>query len=199
MTSPSQRQRAAAARGTETLQKSPNKRLVAEIQAALDPQESTSPSMSQRSIAQQDAAPATGHTHSFLFGSSTQSDDTSTDVDGEDALPEVSGVEPSGSTTRPDYSATGSSDFRTPKKPRILTEEPSSAHKNLLMTPPQTIRRGRAGTSSSQSISRTEFPSTPTRNKGKARADDLREQSKEDEVGSLSQFGSCWTKTKGLI
>lgn len=148
--------------------------------------------MSQRSTVRQDAAPETGRTHSFLFGSSTQSSDTSTDVDEEDVLPAVSGVEPSGSTTRADYSGTGSSDFRTPKKPR--TEEPSSPHRSLLMTPPQTIRRGRAGTSSSQRTPPTEFPSTPTRNKGKARADDRMEQSREDEVGSLSI-----RPTKGLI
>ncbi|OJA20105.1 hypothetical protein AZE42_07972 [Rhizopogon vesiculosus] len=181
MPSPTQRQRAATARRMETPQKSPNKRL-AEIEAALGEQAS---SISQRSNLQQDAAPENGRTHSFLFGSSTQSSETSTDVDWEDTLPGVSGVEPSSFSTSSDY-GTRNSDFRTPKKPRVSSVEPSSdvrAPQNLLMTPPQTVHR-RAGTSSSQGTLRTDFPSTPTRNKGKERADPRGEQSIEDDTAA---------------
>jgi hypothetical protein len=181
MQTPSQRQRAAAARRMETPQRSPTKRLE-EIQAALDSQVSQAAPTSQPRNSQHNATLTNDRTPSFLFGSSTQSSVASTDVDWEDMLPDISHIEPSGSYTNPNHPAPGSSDFRTPKEPRISPTEPSSdaqAPHNFLMTPPQTIHR-HVGTSSSQGASRTEFPSTPTRNnKGKERA---REQIREDDV-----------------
>lgn len=170
--------------GLETPQKSPNKRL-AEIEAALQ-----EPSMSQHSNLQQDVAFTDGRTRSFLFGSSTQSSETSTEVDLEDMLPDVSRIEPSGSPTTLSHPGPGSLDLRTPKK-RRLSAEPSSntkAPQNLPMTPPQTVHR-RTGTSSSQGALRTDFPSTPTRHKGKERENPGLEQYSEDEVSGRYLVG----------
>ncbi|KAG2150912.1 hypothetical protein DEU56DRAFT_779044 [Suillus clintonianus] len=141
---PSQRQRAASFRALSTPQKSPRK----------------SP--------QQNAVATTDPTRSFLFGS--QSSQASTIGDWEEISPVVD-PEQSGSSGSTDQSL-GVLDPRTPKKPRITSmEQPSNVQPiSLPLTPPQTIRlRRHADTSFGQGTFQPDFPSTPTRNKGKER------------------------------
>ncbi|KAG0701331.1 hypothetical protein DFH29DRAFT_927341 [Suillus ampliporus] len=163
-----QRQRAESSRGLATPQKSPRKRL-ADIEAALreapGPQV---PPMSQHNSSQRNETATDGITHSFLFGDGSEHSQASTNVDWDHELPEEvepSGRDYSGSPTSPDYSV-GGLDPRTPKKPKTSPVEPSA--QALPLTPPQTNRR-RTGTSSGQDTFQADFPSTPTRHKGKER------------------------------
>jgi len=177
MPSSSQRQGTAAPMAP---QGSPSKRL-ADIEDALSSQ---GPSASWHVNPHQNVAHANGRTYSFLFGGSTQSSaasETSTDVDWYDVLPIPS---PDDSPTSLSHSGPGCSDLRTPKKPRLSPMEPSSsiqAPRFLPMTPPQTVHR-RTSTGSSQHSLPTNFPTTPSRPKGKGRENPRLEQCSEDDL-----------------
>ncbi|KAG2338664.1 hypothetical protein BDR05DRAFT_1003991 [Suillus weaverae] len=167
---PSQRQRAESARALSTPQKSPRKRL-ADIAAALNESEPQTPSMPQHGSPQQNATATNDRTRSFLFGS--QSSQASTIGDWEEMTPEDD-PEQSGLSRSVDQSL-GNLDPRTPKKPRITpVEQRSSVQIPFPLTPPQTIHH--RVDSSDQGRSQTDFPQTPTRNKGKERENDGGEQ-----------------------
>jgi len=187
MSSPSQRQRAEAARmSTATPQRSLNKRL-ADIQAALG-QEPQAPSVTRHCNSQPDAAVTNGHQRSFLFGDGSQSSQASTIADLDDSLSvdELSGGELSSQSASPDHSGLGSFEWRTPKKRRITPAEPSSGVQNLPPTPPQTVHR-HGGPTSGQETFPTDFPSTPTKFKGKGRAYPRLDKLLQDQVGDRSR------------
>ncbi|KAG2356443.1 hypothetical protein BDR07DRAFT_1535404 [Suillus spraguei] len=166
---PSQRQRAESARALSTPQKSPNKR-IADIAAALDESEPQSPSTPQYDNPQQIATDMNGRTRSFLFGS--QSSQASTIGDWEE-MPQDD-LELSGPSTTSADQSFRNIEQRTPKKPRFTpVEQQLGVQIPLPPTPPRTAHRR---DSSGQGIFQTDFPETPTRNKGKERENSGREQ-----------------------
>lgn len=160
---PPQRQRAEPARALNTLQKSPRKRL-ADIAAALNESEPQAPPTPQYGIPKQSATATNDCTRSFLFGS--PSSQASTIGEWEEISPQDDPGQggPSSSVEQ----NLGNLDPRTPKKPRVThVEQRSSVQIPFPLTPPQTIHRHTDN--SNQDIFQTDFPQTPTRNKGKER------------------------------
>lgn len=166
---PSQRQRAESARALSTPQNSPKKR-IADIAAALDESEPQAPSTPQYGSPQQIATDVNGRTRSFLFGS--QSSQASTIGDWEEMLQDDS--EQSGPSITSADQSFRNLEQRTPKKPRFTpVEQQMGVQISLPPTPPRTAHRR---DSSGQGTFQTDFPETPTRNKGKERENSGREQ-----------------------
>ncbi|KAG2037484.1 hypothetical protein BDR03DRAFT_1010745 [Suillus americanus] len=167
---PSQRQRAESARALSTPQKSPRKR-IADIAAALNEPEPRAPSTPQHNSPQQNATAMSYHTRSFLFGSQSSLASTVGDWEGLSSEDDPEQSSPSRSADQ----SFRNLEQRTPKKPRITpVEQRSGVQIPFPLTPPQTIRRRADG--SDQGIFQTDFPQTPTRNKGKERENSGGEQ-----------------------
>ncbi|KAG1729192.1 uncharacterized protein EDB91DRAFT_1159937 [Suillus paluster] len=169
---PSQRQTTESFRGLNTPQKSPRKRL-ADIEDEPVPQ---TPSMSQHSTSQPNTTVTNSVSRSFLFGD-PQPSQASTTVDLDDGLPEEfepSSSDDNGSSVNPVHFGPGGADPRTPKKSRITPVEPPAHY--LPMTPPQTDRRPADTNFGQGTFQVADFPPTPTRNKGKERANTGGEQ-----------------------
>ncbi|KAG1878347.1 hypothetical protein F4604DRAFT_1756859 [Suillus subluteus] len=167
---PSQRQRAESARALSTPHRSPRKR-IADIAAALNEPGPQAPSTPQHDSPQQNATVLNYHTRSFLFGSQSSLASTIGDWDGISSEDDPEQSSPSRSADQ----SFRNLDQRTPKKPRITpVEQRSGVQIPFPPTPPQTIRR--RGDSSGQGIFQTDYPQTPTRNKGKERENSGGEQ-----------------------
>ncbi|KAG2153783.1 uncharacterized protein EDB93DRAFT_215082 [Suillus bovinus] len=161
--------RAESAQTSSTPHKSPRKR-IADIAAALNESEPQDTS-TQHGSPQQNTTAMNDRMRSFLFGS--QSSQASTVGDWEETSLED---EPEQSSPiRGVDQSLGNIDHRTPKKPRITSaEQRSGVQIPFPLTPPQTIRR--RFDNSDQGIPQTDFPQTPTRNKGKERENSGGEQ-----------------------
>jgi regulator of replication initiation timing len=143
---------------------------MADIAAALNESESQAALATQNGNPQQSATVTNDYPRSFLFGS--PSSQASTIGEWEEISPQDDPGQ-GGPSSSADQSL-GNLDPRTPKKARITPmEQRSGVQIPFPLTPPQTIRRPH---SSDQDIFQTDFPQTPTRNKGKERENSGGEQ-----------------------
>lgn len=183
---PSQSQRDESARALSTPQKSPKKRL-ADIVEALNESKRSTP---QHGSPEQDATAMNDRRGSFLFGSQSSQASTIGDWESEDDPVQSS---PSRSADQ----SCKNIDQRTPKKPRTTpAEQQFGVQIPFPLTPPQTNRR-RDG--SGQGVFQTDFPQTPTRNKGKEREHSGGEQTTSGVNVRVPESGSSTLERASVV